>query len=296
MVEGKHIHTAEQEKEPAGEPPPLRSRLAARTGFGDKTLWDVLQLLIVPLALAAIGFFFSLQQDRRQEAIEDQRAASEQNIEEQRAQDTALQAYLDQMSTLLLEGKLRESEEGNEERTLARARTITVLQRLNPKRKAAVLQFLVEANLVQSVGGRAPILTLRGADLQGAKLSSFNLSCASLNDDDQITDPTSCADLSCADLSGADLSGVTMNGVILRGADLSYARLNNARIFANLSYADLVGADLSGADLSGANLNGAILFKEDLSGVGLTKEERQQVLIQDPFDPAPTTRVPCPER
>ncbi len=28
--------------------------------MGDKTLWDVLQLLIVPLALAAIGFWFML--------------------------------------------------------------------------------------------------------------------------------------------------------------------------------------------------------------------------------------------
>jgi hypothetical protein len=34
----------------------LRSRVLERSGFGDKTLWDVLQLLIVPLALAAIGF------------------------------------------------------------------------------------------------------------------------------------------------------------------------------------------------------------------------------------------------
>ena len=45
--------------EEAGKRPPFRSRLWARTGFGDKTLWDLLQLLIVPLALAAIGFWFS---------------------------------------------------------------------------------------------------------------------------------------------------------------------------------------------------------------------------------------------
>src|SRR5215207_5664458 len=36
------------------------------TGFGDKTFWDFLQLLIVPLMLVAIGLVFSLQQDARQ--------------------------------------------------------------------------------------------------------------------------------------------------------------------------------------------------------------------------------------
>src|SRR5688572_638049 len=44
------------------------------TGFRGKTVWDLLQLLIVPLALAVIGFFFTMQQDTRQQHIEDQRA------------------------------------------------------------------------------------------------------------------------------------------------------------------------------------------------------------------------------
>jgi hypothetical protein len=35
--------------------------LWARTGFGDKTLWDVLQLLIVPLVLVGIGLLFEHQ-------------------------------------------------------------------------------------------------------------------------------------------------------------------------------------------------------------------------------------------
>src|ERR671910_2393867 len=80
------------------------------TGFGDKTFWDWLQLLsalAIPVVLAAAGFWFTAQQDQRQEAIEKQRAESAQEIEEQRAQDEALQAYLDQMSTLLFKEDLR---------------------------------------------------------------------------------------------------------------------------------------------------------------------------------------------
>src|SRR5829696_7669683 len=306
MVEGKHIHTAEQEKEPAGEPPPLRSRLAARTGFGDKTVWDVLQLVIVPLALAAIGFFFSLQQDRRQDAIEAKRAASEQKIEEQRAQDAALQAYLDEMSSLLLtNGSLRESEEGSEVRTLARARTITVVERLNPQRKAEVLRFLVEANLVQSVGGRVPIITLNGADLEGVILSGAVL----MKPDDTKpvdTKPVHPLDpLDPANELGPKLWGTNMSGAFLpyadlreakltetdlSCADLSYADLRGATLSGDLSDANLRGAYLSGADLSEADLKGALLTGVDLSGgVDLSKKQRQEAIIEDPFSPQTLT-------
>jgi hypothetical protein len=67
MAEDRQIPMADQEKEPAREPRPLRSKLGARMGIADKTLWDVPQLLIVPLALAAIGFLFTWQQDVRQQ-------------------------------------------------------------------------------------------------------------------------------------------------------------------------------------------------------------------------------------
>jgi hypothetical protein len=89
------------------------------TGFQGKTVWDLLQLLIVPLALAVIGLWFAAQQDARQQQIENQRAEAERELAEQRAQDEALQAYLDQMSGLLLERDLRASEKGSEVRTLA---------------------------------------------------------------------------------------------------------------------------------------------------------------------------------
>jgi hypothetical protein len=122
--------------------------------------------------LVAIGLVFSLQQDARQQRVEDQRAQAERELADQRAQDEALQAYLDQMSGLLLERDLRASEKGSEVRTLARARTLTVLGRLDPSRKEAVMQFLVEAKLVQRVAERDPIIRLSDANLSGAHLSS----------------------------------------------------------------------------------------------------------------------------
>jgi hypothetical protein len=178
----------------------------------------------VPLALAAIGFWFTMQQDARQQAIEnqraqqaqeieDQRAESERIVEEQRAQDDALQAYLDQMSTLLLEKNLRSSEVDSEVRMLARARTLSVLGRLDPRRRTEALRFLLEANLVRSVDGRNPVIELSEAELSGADLSDAKLKGADLNEA-QLSDVNlSEADLSDADLSNASLKEAGVNPI-----------------------------------------------------------------------------------
>src|SRR5215203_4303121 len=110
----------------------------SRWGFRGMSVRDWLQLLIVPFALVIISFLFTAQQDQRQQQIENQRAEAERELAEHRAQDEALQAYLEQMGTLLLENDLRSSEEDSEMRTLARARTLTVLGIIDPSRKKAV--------------------------------------------------------------------------------------------------------------------------------------------------------------
>ena len=180
------------------------------------TVRDWLELLMVPLAIAVVGLWFAAHQDARQQQIEDRRAASDRQIAEQSAQEDALQAYLDQMSTLLLDKDLRTSDEDSEVRTLARARTLVVLERLDPSRKTQVMEFLVEEELVGGVDGEVPIVPLSGADLSGPY---------------QVTG------------GGADLGGAWLNGADLSGANLRLAYLVDA---------GLDGADLSGADLSDA--------------------------------------------
>jgi hypothetical protein len=94
----------------------------------------LLQLLIVPLALAAIEFWFTAQQEARQREVEDRRAQVEQEIEAERAEQVTLQAYFDQMGTLLLDRNLRAADENSDVRRLARARTLVVLDALGPTR------------------------------------------------------------------------------------------------------------------------------------------------------------------
>jgi hypothetical protein len=80
------------------------------------TLWDWAKLLLVPAVIAAGGLWFSSQQ-----------AKQAQELEEKRAQGVALQAYLDQMSQLLIEKNLHNAAQGDAVRTLARARTLAIL-------------------------------------------------------------------------------------------------------------------------------------------------------------------------
>jgi hypothetical protein len=221
----------------------------SRWGFRGKTVWDFLQLLIVPLMLVAIGLVFSLQQDARQQRIEDQRAEAERELAEQRAQDEALQAYLDQMSQLMLERKLLEAEQGAPVHTLAQARTSTIILRLDAEHNESVIRFLGDSGLAAS--DEASVSLLREITLSHATLSN-----APLGD----------ANLSSANLSGADLSFANLSGADLSDADL---------IGANLSDAILVNANLSGAVMDTANLSGA-----NLGGAkGVTKERLEQEAV-----------------
>jgi uncharacterized protein YjbI with pentapeptide repeats/NADH:ubiquinone oxidoreductase subunit 3 (subunit A) len=272
------------------------------TGFRDKKLWDWLELLsalAIPIVLAAAGFWFTTQQDKRQQKIEALRAKSEHRLERQRAQDTALQTYLDQMGPLILEKNLRKSADDSEVRMLARARTLSVLGRVDASGKVDVMQFLVDAALIQKANERSPIIELDGARLSGADLTGIDLNGAHLDgahldgaflDEANLEEAIlskanlkdaviSDADLDDAKLEDADLSEANLEDAILGDVDLRVANLEDANLSnvliwseADLSFTNLSGtvfrdASLRGADLRFANLKGADLSSADLKGV-----------------------------
>ena len=245
----------------------------SRWGFRGMTVRNWLELLIVPLVLVGIGLLFEMQQANRQQAMEEQqqaleerRAKAERELAEQRAQDEALQAYLDQMSQLILDRKLLEVEQGvrvhepgDPVHTLAQARTSTVILRLDAEHNESVTHFLITSGL--SVRTKDSVRLLRGSTLSHAKLSGAHLPNADLGD----------ADLIGADLSNALLLNANLIGTDLSGADLSNALLDNADLVAHLPHADLSGANLIGADLSEANLFSADLSDATLIGADLSR-------------------------
>jgi hypothetical protein len=190
------------------------------------TVRDWLDLLVVPLALVVISFFFTTQQDQREQQTENQRAEAERELAEQRAQDEALQAYLDQMSQLMLERKLLEAEAGDPVYTLAQARTSTVILRLDAEHNESVTRFLIDSGLAESSEASPRLLreiTLSQATLSDAYLPNADLSDAYLDK----------ADLSGAELRKADLSGVSLFEADLSDADLREANLRNAQGITN---------------------------------------------------------------
>jgi uncharacterized protein YjbI with pentapeptide repeats len=256
--------------------PYRRRRWRSYLGFRGKTVWDLLPIgiaFLIPLVIALGTWRIPAGQGK----LEDQRAQVEQELAEQRAQDEALQAYLGQMGTLMLEKDLRNSKEDSEVRTLARARTLTVLRRLDTSRRNDVVQFLLEAHLVQRVGQSAPAIELDRADLRGvdlsiAALTGVDLSGVDLSNSDLSNSDLSSVDLSAAYLSDVDLSNAYLNNTDLSDAIMSDANLSDAKVLAaDLHHTNLIGADLSGADLFEANLSDASLSYADMRNASLSR-------------------------
>jgi uncharacterized protein YjbI with pentapeptide repeats len=241
----------------------------AWTGFFNKTLWDWLQLLIIPAVLAVGGYLFNFAASR-----------NEREIASDKQREDALQAYIDKISELLLKEHLGELKlEYEKVRKIARVRTLTILRGLDAERKGSVIQFLHESGLISK---DKHIINLSGANLSGADLSGADLSGASLMRANMASVNLSEANLSGADLSEAnlfqaDLRGANLDYADLSGADLFEADLRGALLLAILFQAKLREATLSGVDLSGAMLIEADLSGADLSGANLTQEQWERV-------------------
>jgi uncharacterized protein YjbI with pentapeptide repeats len=259
-------------------------------GVADKKFWNYLELLIVPVVLAIGVAMINWMQGSRERKAEDAQqerelraAEASRNralqVEKQRSQDEALQAYLNQMSRLLLDRDLRNSEEDSEVRILARARTLTILARFDGGHERSVLQFLYESHLL--IKGRE-VVDLKGADLSEASLGAINLHGADLSEVNLRG-----ADLNAAGLSDADLSDADLSEANLRAADLSEAYLRGADFLradlrgADLNEAKLSGADMSGARLSAVNLHGADLRGADLSDRSLSEANLRGADLSD---------------
>lgn len=259
-----------------------------------KTLWDWLQLLIIPAVLAVAGYIINLTISRGEQEATKQRAQSEHEIAEDNQRETALKEYIDKMSELILHEELLGSDPKREVRRIAQIQTLTVLNRLDGKRKGIVLQLL---NNSQLINNDKTIIGLSDADLSGAilskaflygvslqqvNLSEANLSGASLGyvalhlyPEEELEDlepaNLSRANLSEANLSKADLNQVDLSYAILIGANLNEANLEGTILnHANLSRANLSRTRLFHADLMYANLSEANLYQADLRNVDLS--------------------------
>jgi uncharacterized protein YjbI with pentapeptide repeats len=224
------------------------------TGFGPytgtlpeenrgKTLWEWMQVLIIPIVLAVGAFLFNASQKR-----------TELKIAQDRLHEEALQSYLDKIGHLLLKEDLLATKDDPEAkvRKIAQVQTVTTLRKLDTTRQNIVIQFIRDAGLADFL--------LSGASMVNINLHDTNLSEVKLSG----------ADLRKVDLSGTDLSMAFLSEADLYRANLRRAFLFNAYMIGtdlsevDLSEAFLIGADLSRAELSKANLFGATVIDKQL--------------------------------
>ncbi|MBK8023511.1 MAG: pentapeptide repeat-containing protein [Chloroflexi bacterium] len=212
-----------------------------------KTLWDWLELLIVPAALVIAAFLFDRFTRSR-----------ESNRQEERLREQVLQKYFDDSAGLLLDRGERDPEMVRRIRAL---KTITVLRRLDAARRQEVIEFLRTTDTGADVPDLLRGARMEGIDLTGVDMTRFNLENANLERADLEGATLINANLSGAKLSGSTLVGADLTGAILRGANLNGADLRRA----NLTDATVEGAYLADADLTGATVRGVDLSTAMLS-------------------------------
>lgn len=239
-----------------GQKKPMKERF----GFEDKTPWDWMTELIIPIVgtivvTILIGFatiVIPINFTKQQNTISQQQADQEQQIVDNEQQEAILKTYEDDITSLLFNQNLQWSKEGDEVRTIAKLQTNYTLQRLDPKRKGLLIQFLFGLNLINT---DSDVISLNEDNLEEVYLSGSVLDGIVLHG----------ADLSGANLSGAILNEADLSSTLLNHANLNEAFLNNA----NLQYAVLTGTDLSNASLYATNLSKAGLEGANLAGAEL---------------------------
>jgi uncharacterized protein YjbI with pentapeptide repeats len=269
--------------------------------IGQKTLWDWMQLLFIPLVLAGGAFLLNDWQSQRDEARADAQRKTElaaSQVQAERAQalalddqrEQALRQYLDSMTSLILDRGLATSSIRSEVRAVARTLTLTTLDRVDGRRKGSIVRFLYEANLIYESDWRpswsnCPYRTaeqcygfptiidlsganLAGADLHGARLEAANLARVNLEG----------ADLSSAVLVGVDLSDVDLSNANLVSTSFGAAHMENTSFdradLRDASFRDAIGecntftySDLSNASFHGAHLWAPNFDHSELTGV-----------------------------
>ncbi len=234
--------------------------------FDSITLWDWLDLLLIPLSLALAGFIFTRSERLRKN-----------NSDNQKLQDSLLISYLDKMKELVIDRNLSQCNSTDSISLYARAITFTTLTQMSGINKGLMLRFLAETGIIN---GESPPVNMQGADLdkldfysfdihekwpylentyviKGISFNKINLAKANLAyssfDHISITD---------SDLSFSFLLGVDFTDASIENCKMYYAKLQEA----NLTNVNISGSDLRGAMLISANLRGAVIVNSRLEG------------------------------
>jgi len=261
-----------------------------------KSLWDWMELLLFPAALAiGIWWLSSTEQRRQQNRIEAQKQIEIQAVIEKQRQE-AVQDYIDHMTRFILEENLIAADEESALLAIATAKTLATLRMLDPVRKAIVIRFLYDTQLI-SAGyddepRSHPLLLIDGADLSGLRLTDSSLYRIVLREADLRDAVLHRSVFTEGDFFGSNATNAEFTGGELISANfvrsnLAFAKLNavNASEI-NLALANAEGADFCGSILYKANFDRCILREAhfarcDLGGACFKGADLNQAILKD---------------
>ena len=206
----------------------------------DKPIWDWLELLLIPLLLALLGWFITWKNNKNEREITKNKSLQE-----------SFDSYLEFMSKLILENDMANSDD-HKVPIIARARTINFLDSADSEKRGLVLQFLAETNLICAPN---PIINLNGINLNKTKLRNIRLEKISLK--------------------GVHLKNCDFKGANLKGSDFTSSNFENC----NLSNSNLENSNLTYADMENVNLTNGNLVKATIDGTNFKQAKMENCLV-----------------
>jgi O6-methylguanine-DNA--protein-cysteine methyltransferase len=203
------------------------------SGFQKKSLWDWLQLLVVPSMLAFGAFYLNYSSEARDKELA---------IKQQ--QQEIVKDYFSKMQTLILEEKkIRISQTppkqiekdykdyysknsssskdqqklSPESQSIGKALTFAVLDEVNGIQKGKVITYLAEAGLINT---DKPQIDLENANLKDMQLDSVILTNVNIRKAHMQNAKLSKVQFTASDLRGANFSGATLDDVFFSESNL----------------------------------------------------------------------------
>ena len=218
-----------------------------------KTLWDVLELVIIPVGGALIAYFFNKSLKENEQRLIDERVKIEREILIDQQREIALQSYMMTMHNLIEKNDPCHSLPGDEIRNFVTTITQSTLNKLDGKRKGLVIKFLYGANFLYR---KDPIVSLEYSDLSDIDLSNTDLESINFK----------LATLKNANFYQTKLKNASFEKVFLDSTKFYSTNLNNADF--SYAYGENVIFDL--AVLSNANLENSYFPKASFDSADLT--------------------------
>jgi uncharacterized protein YjbI with pentapeptide repeats len=233
----------------------------AWTGFGKstkddkiepaKTLFDWLDLLIIPLSLGLLGWLYKEAEKSQAERSEKEKSRNE-----------SLNSFFNVITDLQQKNDLS-GNPSNQAKAMAKTRINMTLSQLDGARKGQVLQFLYESDLIDV----SPKLKLLGANFNEAILDQIVLGGSEIRG----------AFFKNTSIKDANLNGIIFNSCNLENANLSGSLVVNS----NFAYTNLRNSKMKNMDLTTVEFEGADLTKADLRGSKIKQSQLDSIFNKE---------------